>query len=242
MSSIFENKNLLDELIKCGLEDERKFSKKGQEAPGPTDYAAVQRMITSLQHRIRPPQNAEETPGTPAASQQGATEQAKVNPATLEELISLQPFNSQYIDTQAILTFAQKFASLANTANISIIAQELESDIRNADGLTARPGLPIQMENLTASQFKNSTGSPQPQQLARILYTIISTAGRMYQLFYAQYREKMGNAARAVEQQIASGGPQQTNLADLLELIQALDREWQQGFNNAPTFRDRGRI
>jgi hypothetical protein len=168
---------------------------------------------------------------------QGGGSGSGLTPATLSELASIQPFNSRYIDTRLIQSFADKFAGLANDAAVTMLAQQLGTSIQTADNLQAQPGAPVQMGNLTPMQFKNSTGSQQPQQLARILYTIISTAGRLYQLFINQYKEKLGAQARPVEQQM---DPQETNLSDLLGLITALDREWQQGYRGTQ-FRDRGR-
>ena len=86
------------------------------------------------------------------------------------------------------------------------------------------PNAPIQIANNTIPKFQLLTkNANQAKLLANYLYTIISYAGRMYQDFATVFERGYGAAAtRTIRQQIAPGGPQQSNIDDIAQMMRLL--------------------
>jgi hypothetical protein len=135
----------------------------------------------------------------------------------LHDIAGISPFSSNNIDLDDIQRFATKYAQLASgDPNVVNLAQKLEREVAFVNSIRTSPGVPINMDNLTAEQFKMQTS--QPQQLATALWGIVSDAGALYQKFYNQNRTNLTDAeSRTMQQQIMY--PQHTNLMDLNRLL-----------------------
>lgn len=157
-------------------------------------------------------------------------------PAILQELASLQPFNSQNISFTEIINFLDKYSSLANDPNVTSTANEVKKYINNFQSLLGMPTDTIQMYNLTTGQFKSWLKNPASAQIAvGNLYDIIHYAGALYQRMVTSLQtiardpHQLPPAVyRAMQQQITPGGPQLTNISTLNQLRYNLQQEWQQ--------------
>lgn len=159
------------------------------------------------------------------------------DPAALYKLATLLPFNADEINTRDLKIFADMYARLFPDPKITALVQQANKAFQDVDSNMLSPGAPIPMDEttLTTTGFKMFT--QQPQILASNLYTCISVVGRLYELFVINHRQEIADnksmgagVLQSVEQQIAPGGPQKTNLGDLLQLIKDLKADWEQGF------------
>lgn len=171
--------------------------------------------------------------------QTGGSGNAGVNMAILEELASAQVFNSQYIDFAMISDFVDKYAAWASNAasntanannaaviqkwsgNVIALKNQIDTSMGLANEVLGGPG-PIQLNNMTTAKFQLLTkNGNQAKLLASFLYTIISYAGRMCQDLI-RILERGSRDARSLKQQLAPGGPQQSNISILNKMIQLL--------------------
>ena len=169
----------------------------------------------------------------------GGGSNAGANMAILEELASAQVFNSQYIDFAMISDFVDKYATWAtnttsNTANannasviqkwsgnLTALKNQIDTSMGLANGVLGGPG-PIQLNNMTTAKFQLLTkNANQAKLLANYLYTIISYTGRMCQDLI-RILERGGRDAHTLKQQLAPGGPQQSNISILNKMMQLL--------------------
>ena len=172
-------------------------------------------------------------PGTQAPGQQPGQKPGqqgqgrgggRINPQALQQLAALRPFNTQWINFQEINNFMDRYAPLANKPGITAMVAQVKDSMDDAEQYMGTAGAPIQLDNLTGAKVKSMTTQPVP--LLNALYTVISYAGRVYLDFYTEFKTILGEeAARPVEQQITSGGPQQTNITTLLRVKENLMNE-----------------
>jgi hypothetical protein len=140
----------------------------------------------------------------------------------LSELSQMQPFNTQYVNTEGLKDFADKYGQLAsNDSAVQTMVNQINQSINIADKLMQSPGAPIAM-NLDLAQFEMQTS--QPQQLASALWSVVSMTQRLYQKCIIQFQGKVNDSnIRAMKQQIPVA---QTNLNDLAQLLNQAKQEW----------------
>lgn len=169
-------------------------------------------------------------------SQQGGQQQggAQSNAQLLQQLISLRPFNSQFINFAEIKKWLQVYSQYANNSDVSDAAQNVNDWIDTFKGKVNIGGDTIQLNNLDSNRFKSMLKNQADGiNMANSLYDIISQTGSLYQGMITQLQNleqdpRFSGAYRAMQQQVTAGGPQQTNLTDLDDLRQNLTRQWQQ--------------
>jgi hypothetical protein len=229
--SIFEDKNLLEMFAKIANELDGKISKKAQEAPGPTDYAAVQKMITSLQHRIRPPATEE---GAEVAPEKANVEQAGLNqnlqtkpvsPEILQHLASSRPFHSDNIDLARINGFLDEYLQL--NPSVESTVEAAKNSIAQAANFM-QSTLPIQMSGLTpegmAYLVKPAPGQGAAQTIVPFINALISAitaAGQVYGEFFNSEQQHLKDQELFNDVAAQISGPQSPysiNLADLQQL------------------------
>jgi hypothetical protein len=166
----------------------------------------------------------------------GAGGGARISAAALQQLASLKPFNSQYINFHEISTFLKSYAALANSPEVTAAAQQIQGYIDTFKSYMAIPSDTVQLYNLTGSQFKSWLKNPAAAQIAvGILYDIVHYAGVLYQQMLASLqtvaRDQLDRVDpglfRGMMQQVVPGGPQLTNISTLNELKFDLQQEWQ---------------
>lgn len=170
---------------------------------------------------------------TETAGEGAGTEGAgSVNARALSGLATLRPFNSQRIDFREITTFLDKYKAIANKPEINSLVDQVKNSIADANSKLQSPGVALQMDNLTTTQARLWVKDPARQVIPFMndLYTIISVAGRVYLDFLTECRNYLGDkVADSVEQQITSGGPQQTNIGTILRVRESLMSEIPRG-------------
>ena len=155
-----------------------------------------------------------------------------VSNRALAGLAALRPFNSQRIDFREITTFLDKYKVIANKAEINSLVDQVKNSIADANSKLQSPGAALQMDNLTTTQARLWVKDPAHQAIPLMnnLYTIISVAGRVYLDFLTECKNHLGEqVADSVEQQITSGGPQQTNIGTILRVRESLMNEIPRG-------------
>jgi hypothetical protein len=193
---------------------------------------------TNINEQYKPPTQVAGTTGPnaehPTPVGQGGN--AKQQVASLEQLASMLPFNSEEINTRELKMFVDQYALL--DPRMATLAQSANTDFQNIDSFMIRPGAPIQLDETTLTPIGFNTlarGTNGGIRLATVLYGMIQTVGRMYQLFVQDHLQEIANprsgmgpgVAQSVQQQIAPGGPEKTNLGDLLQLIKNLQADFQ---------------
>jgi hypothetical protein len=160
----------------------------------------------------------------------GATSQAQL----LQQLITLRPFNTENISFPEIKQWLETYSAYANDANITALAQKINTAMDSfKNGLNA-PMDTIQMNNLDTTEFKSMLKQPTDSvNMANYLHDIILQAGSLYQRMVNQLQNlgrdsRFADAYRLLASQVSAGGPQQTNKQDLEELVANLIRLWQQ--------------
>jgi len=143
----------------------------------------------------------------------------KISPQALQQLATLRPFKTQQIDFREIKLFLDKYVALQ--PGVKSAADTAKQAMDAANRRMGTTDLPVQIDNLTTAKIKGLTNQPLP--LLNDLLSVISYAGRVYQDFYNEFKQILGaEAARPIEQQITSGGPQQQNLSTLLRVKERL--------------------
>lgn len=155
-------------------------------------------------------------------------------PVDLASIATLLPFDANNIDFRQILAFADNYASWAQANSrpeIAAAAKQIHTSVDQANRVLATPNMVIQISNLSGQRPNRNTPSSfevlcknanQAITLANFLTSIVSIGGRMLQDFAVVFERGYGAAAaRPVKQNI---GPQQTNLADLREILSHLQR------------------
>lgn len=158
-------------------------------------------------------------------------------PEMLYKLSSLRPFNAQYISFPEIKNFVQTYASYANNADVTQMANTIVRYMETFKTYLGQAADTFQLNNLTGSRFKAMlVNANQGVMASDLLYNIITYAGQLYQRLVvslqtiAQDQEKAKYIDyRAMQQQVTPGGPQQTNATSLDDLRQNIQREWNAG-------------
>jgi hypothetical protein len=166
--------------------------------------------------------SGQKMPGQDGANQQAANPQMNAN--ALQELASLRPFNSQYINIDEILLFVSKYAALANKPAISQAAAQLQTSAGMANEVLTAPRTPVPMNNMTPDNFRLlCKNGARAKLLANYLYTVVSFAERIYQDFVTSFEGVFTpQEARPLKQQIAPGGPAMANISTLQRLMSLL--------------------
>lgn len=165
--------------------------------------------------------------GQPGGGPQG-------NAQLLQQLTSLRPFNTQFINFAEIKKWLQVYSQYANNSEVSDSAQNVNDWIDTFKGKVNIGGDTIQLNNLDTNRFKSMLKNQADGiNMANFLYDIISQTGALYQGMVTQLQnleqdQRFAQAYRSMQQQITAGGPQQTNLTDLDDLRNNLTRQWQQ--------------
>jgi hypothetical protein len=211
------------------------LQQRQQEKPNPVMNVMLTKLIKEtndlLETKISEKYVAPAKPGQTVAPSGAKSEQSGAAVpdmgATLEYLADLVPFNSQFINLDSLKDFADRFAALMpNDAGITNQARQVDQSIGIAKSLMLTPSDVIQLNNLTSSQFSLLTH--QPQQLVLSLNTVITQAGSLYNRFMLLAKGKVSASAyRKVQQQIMSGGPQETNIGTLNEILSNLQSQHQ---------------
>jgi hypothetical protein len=153
----------------------------------------------------------------------------------IHDIADILPFNSSEININDIKRFTDQYAQLAsNDTNVINLAQSVNNSIEQVK-TSMNPYSPvIPLSNLDTSQFKMMSSNPRgPIMLARYLYELIDSAGKLYSLFVGQTKKTINDTlayggpdvAEAIQQQLASSGPFISNRNRLNEFIQQLQRE-----------------
>ena len=148
----------------------------------------------------------------------------QMNTNALQDLASLRPFNSQYINMDEILLFVSKYSALANKPAITQAAAQLQTSMGMANEVLAAPRTPIPMNNMTPDNFRLlCKNGAQAKLLANYLYTVVSFAERIYRDFETSFESVFTpQEARPLKRQIAPGGPAMANISTLRRLISLL--------------------
>lgn len=171
--------------------------------------------------------------GQPGGAGGGAGGQGG-NPQLLQQLMTLRPFNTQYVSFPEIKKWLDTYSGYANDPDITDTAQKLGDFMDSFKTKTNSSADTIQLNNLDTNRFKSMMQNPADAiNMANYLYDIVSQAGALYQRMVTQLQNigqdpRFSSGYRAMQQQITAGGPQQTNLTDLDDLRQNLSRQWQQ--------------
>lgn len=171
-----------------------------------------------------------------ASQQQGAQPGggAQGNAQLLQQLLTLRPFNTQFISFPEIKKWLQTYVGYANNADVSDKAQDLNDWMDSFTSKANIAGGIVQLNNLDTNRFKSMLKNQADGiNMANYLYDIVSQAGSLYQAMVTQLQNleqdpRFSGAYRQLQQQITAGGPQQTNLTDLDDLRNNLTRQWQQ--------------
>lgn len=173
--------------------------------------------------------------GKPGGQQQQGGQQGQINPQALMQLATLRPFNADVINFREIQLFTHKYAELANRPDITRMSQQIDASITDAKGNMNVQNDQIMMSMLVDSNDLNplKTLTRMPVPFMDKLYTIVYTAGTMYQDFYnaAKYQSESHNGripddvVNSIAQQVAEGGPWSTNMADINQMREDLQDE-----------------
>lgn len=166
---------------------------------------------------------------------QSGTQPGQMNPQALMELSTLRPFNSDVINFREIQLFTHRYAQLANRPNITQMATQIDASINDA-----KRNMNVQNDTIMIAMLTDSNDLEPLKALTRMpapfmdkLYTIIYNAGSMYQDFYntARYQaESRGgripdDVVNSIAQQVAEGGPWSTNMADINQMREDIQKE-----------------
>lgn len=164
----------------------------------------------------------------PPAEDPGPPPGVPSDPVELFTAISkMRPFNSQFIDFEAIAKFVNYYAALDGSANVRAAATEVRKMIRIFnDGLALPTGI-IQLYNFTTSTFKGLLKRPEGALIsANTLSDIVQTSGALYQQFIVAQQSRLSpDDLRAMQQQVAPGGPELTNISTFNRLKFSLQEE-----------------
>lgn len=174
-------------------------------------------------------------PGQQGTNQSGdSASGGKAGPVDLGSIAGILPFNANYIDFRQILAFVDNYAAWAQANNrpeVTAAQKQVHDSVDQANRVLATPNMAIQISNLSGQRPNRNTPSSfevlcknanQAVLLANFLTSIVSIGGRLLQDFAVVYEHGYGaGAARAVKQNIS---PQQTNLADLRNILTHLQR------------------
>jgi hypothetical protein len=171
--------------------------------------------------------------GQPGKEQPGQGGQGQINPQALIELSALRPFNADVINFREIQLFTHKYAQLA--PRLASMSQQIDTSINEA-----KQNMNVQNDQIMIGMLVDSNDLNPLKALTRMpvpfmdrLYTIIYTAGTMYQDFYnaARYQSESHNGripddvVNQIAQQVAEGGPWSTNMADINQMREDLQDE-----------------
>ena len=140
---------------------------------------------------------------------------------TLQELAGEQIFDIDSIDLDKIGIFADKYAGWANRPDVSTLRDQIHNSISKAKAIMAAPGI-IQVTNMSRDEFRNlCKNGAAAKMLANTLTTVVSYGGRMVMDLANMIERNFRNgpaAARNLREQVAQGGPQQSNLTMLEQM------------------------
>ena len=109
MSFIFDDQNLIEQLLSSGLQDELKFTKKGQAAAGATDQnrATLLQHIKNLQDQLQPSGVVKDPNAGPTISHNGATALGSPQLESLGDLVQWLANNGSKVDGQLVASAAK---------------------------------------------------------------------------------------------------------------------------------------
>lgn len=140
---------------------------------------------------------------------------------TLQELAGEQIFDINSIDLDKIAIFADKYAGWANRPDINQLRDQIHNSVAKAKQLMAAPGI-IQVTNMSRDEFRNlCKNGAAAKMLANTLTTVVSYGGRLVMDLANMIERGFRNgqaAARNLREQVAQGGPQQSNLTMLEQM------------------------
>jgi hypothetical protein len=104
MSFIFDDQNLIEQLLSSGLQDELKFTKRGQAAAGATDAnrTTLLEHIKNLQDQLQPSGVVKDPNAGPTISHNGATALGSPQLESLGDLVQWLANNGSKVDGQVI--------------------------------------------------------------------------------------------------------------------------------------------
>lgn len=168
--------------------------------------------------------------------EQGQGGATQISPQAIMELSTLRPFDSDVINFREIKLFVDKYTQLVPRFNQ--MAQQINASIadakRNMNVQNDQIMIAMLMDSNDLKPLKALTRMPVP--LMDKLYTVIYNAGTMYQDFSntAKYQaESKGgripdDVVNSIAQQVAESGPWSTNMADINQLREDLQKEIKQ--------------
>jgi hypothetical protein len=163
----------------------------------------------------------------PSGQQQGDGS-GQVNPVALQQLLTLRPFNSEFINFHEIKIFVDSFAPVRNTKEAINAAQQIDSSIEKAKGMMNQPSdtimLGMLVESATLEPLKALSRQPMP--FMNLLFTIVQNAGAMYQEFVGIVKNVLPRVdSNSIAAQVYSGGPWSNNMADINQFRRRLMQE-----------------
>lgn len=197
---------------------------------------------TKVNPKYQPPAAPAQQPAQPEQQkQQGQGQQSGGQQflTSLADLAAKTPFNSEFIDFNEIMDFVSSYLQLAGsrigqkgTSALQQEAAQMQTSIGMAQNILNTGGGTIQLSNLTPDSFKlMAKNANQAHLLANYLYTVISFAGSIYQDFVTEFGHIVAStnqpglgpsAFQVMQQQIAPGGPQQSNMTTLKRMMSML--------------------
>lgn len=142
---------------------------------------------------------------------------------TLQELAGEQIFDINSLDLDKIKVFADKYAGWANRPDVTQLASKIDNSINIAKSYMAAPAT-IQLSGMSATKFglqqlaNLCTNGANALRLANALNTVVTYAGSMVIDLSNHIQRNFRNgdqASRNLKEQVAPGGPQQSNLMQL---------------------------
>jgi len=126
-----------------------------------------------------------------------------------QEIISNPPFNSQQINTDNILLFAQKYAELApNDPQVHTALQTIQNSIQSLERSMNAPSTFIPMDNFNDVSVKGMSSNA--TNFLSALYNLVLSAYSLYGKFVNQTKDQVSSdASRILQQQLF---PAQSNL------------------------------
>lgn len=191
-------------------------------------------LSAALPQKTTPQTEAAGDSTTPQVSpQQAGQGLSGVSPQILQQLSSLRPFNSQFISFGEIQKFLDLYNKYANDPTVKQMVDRINQDIGYFKSRTNMGSDTIQLYNFTTDAFKMLLRNPRDGiNAAALLHEIIVYAGQLYQRLVTSLQTLAQDAERAkyidyrgMQQQVAPGGPQLTNVNTLNRLKFNLDEE-----------------
>ena len=137
--------------------------------------------------------------------------------AAFQQIATLRPFNSNNVNFREIHTFTNAYAPWSNRPEIKAMAQQIDTSVQSALTLMNVPSNIVMLEQITASSdlMPYKALAKQPMPLADILYTIVNSAGMMYQDFVNTAKNILPDESTPLQQQMEAW---RANMDDINQL------------------------